>query len=70
MKEAKVYKYINQDFYSNLYAEISKLEDLIFTFFNEKAEQNMSRARYDELLYQIDSNANELYVLLKKEYEC
>lgn len=70
LKEAKVYKYINQDFYSNLYAEISKLEDLIFTFFNEKAEQNMSRARYDELLYQIDSNANELYVLLKKEYEC
>lgn len=66
LKEAKVYKYINQDFYSNLYAEISKLEDLIFTFFNEKAEQNMSRARYDELLYQIDSNANELYVLLKK----
>lgn len=69
MKECKVYKYMNQDFYLSFYQEIMKLEDKIYEYYDAK-EKGLSADEYEKIMLDIEEIAKNIYELLRTEYEC
>lgn len=69
MKECKVYKYMNQDFYLSFYQEIMKLEDKIYEYYDAK-EKGFSADEYEKIMLDIEEIAKNIYELLRTEYEC
>ena len=70
LKKANAYRYLDLSFFQELYQKLSLLDECIFELIDMRENEKLTQQNYEIVRTKIDNLAEELYQLLKEQYEC